>query len=211
MEKDESQNVFKVYNKIAVWFDENRPKDLSEKKYLDTLISLIGEGAFVLDLGCGTGKPILDYLSIHGMTVLGVDASERMLAIARANFPYHQFVLQDMRALQLNQLFDAIISWNSFFHLPAIDQPEMFRVFREHLKPGGILIFTSGTENGEAWGINGGENLFHASLSTTAYRSLLEENQFKVLLHVVSDPECGYATIWVAKFIPLQDGRTTEK
>jgi len=140
------------------------------------------------------------------MTVLGVDASDKMLAIARENFPYHQFVLQDMRTLQLNQHFDAVIAWHSFFHLPAVDQPEMFRVFREHLKPGGILIFTSGTENGEAWGINGGENLFHASLSTAAYRSLLEENQFEVLLHVVSDPECGYATIWVAKFIPLQDG-----
>jgi len=59
MEKDESQNVFLVYNKISVWFDENRPQDLYEKKYLDPLISLLGEGASVLDLGCGTGKPIL--------------------------------------------------------------------------------------------------------------------------------------------------------
>ncbi len=81
------------------------------------------------------------------------------------------------------------------------DQPDMFRLFAQHLKPNGVLIFTTGAEHGEAWGINGGENLFHASLSTDEYDNLLKKYQFKVLNHTVNDPACGHATVWMAQYI----------
>jgi hypothetical protein len=49
------------------------------------------------------------------------------------------------------------------------------------------------------WSDNGGENLYHASLSTNEYKELLEANNFKVLIHTIEDPECGDATIWIAQ------------
>lgn len=70
---------------------------------------------------------------------------------------------------------------------------------QSHLKPKGILLFTSGTEHGEAWGINGGENLFHGSLSTQGYQEVLGKHNFKVLKHVVNDPDCGGATVWMVQ------------
>lgn len=195
---DNRERVFEVYNKIAAWFAENRYGGLLEKLYLDELTDHLNEDATILDLGCGTGKPIMDYLLNKGLNVVGVDASSEMLARAKRNFPSIEFVLEDMRKLALNRRFDAIIAWDSFFHLPAGDQPAMFDVFKNHLKPNGILLFTSGTEHGEAWGINGGENLFHASLSTEAYIQLLGKYNFKVLKHIVRDPDCGFATVWMA-------------
>jgi hypothetical protein len=75
----------------------------------------------------------------------------------------------------------------------------MFKLFEKHLNANGILLFTSGTELGEAWGMNGGENLFHASLSTDEYAKLLNKHNFKVLKHIISDPNCGHANIWMAK------------
>ena len=39
-----------------------------------------------------------------------------------------------------------------------------------------------------------------ASLDTAEYRRLLEENGFAVRAHVVSDPGCGHATIWLASY-----------
>ncbi|MES2807742.1 MAG: class I SAM-dependent methyltransferase [Bacteroidota bacterium] len=198
----ETQNVYKVYNKIGQWFDENRPKGLiMEKPYLDDMISTLPADASVLDLGCGTGKPMLQYLIHKNFKVTGVDASTKMLAMANANFPDVSFFLQDMRELNLNQKFDAIIAWHSFFHLPADDQPAMFERFAKHLNPKGILLFTSGTERGEAWGKNGGEQLFHASLDTTEYEALLKQNGFTILKHVVNDPDCGGATVWMAKHL----------
>jgi len=195
---DNRERVFEVYNKIATWFAEHRYGGLLEKPYLDELTGYLNEDATILDLGCGTGKPIMDYLLNQGLNVTGVDGSSEMLGLAKLNFPAIEFILEDMRKLALNRRFDAIIAWDSFFHLPAADQPDMFEVFKNHLNPGGILLFTSGTEHGEAWGMNGGENLFHASLSTDAYRQLLEKHNFKVLKHVVSDPDCGHATVWMA-------------
>ncbi|TDO23869.1 class I SAM-dependent methyltransferase [Pedobacter duraquae] len=200
MEKGERNNVYRVYDKIAAWFAENRINGLLEQKYLERLISLLPKNALVLDLGCGTGKPILEYLSRNNMAIIGVDASEEILKIAQANFPTTTFILQDMRLLNLKRQFDAIIAWHSFFHLSAAEQPAMFARFASHLKPGGILLFTSGTERGEAWGMNGGENLFHASLDPKEYLDLLQSNNFTVIEHVEKDPECNYDTVWLAKF-----------
>ena len=201
MEKEENKNVNKVYNKIARWFSENRYTGLIEKNYLDDLIAYLPVKGTVLDLGCGTGQPILQYLLSKKLSVTGVDTSSAMLDIAKANFPSTEFILKDMRFIDLGKKFDAIIAWNSFFHLPAADQPAMFELFKEHLNPNRILLFTSGTEYGEAWGINGGENLFHASLDTKEYEYLLYKNNFRILNHVAKDPDCGYLTIWMAQYV----------
>lgn len=202
MVMNKKENVFQVYNKIADWFAENRPRNLMEKPYLDTVIELIPKGASLLDLGCGNGKPIMEYFLQSGFMVTGVDASEKMLTLAKQNFPAEEFLFQDMRKLKLETRFNAIIAWHSFLHLPAEDQPKMFEIFANHLLPNGIILFTSGTKRGEAWGINGGENLFHASLDTDEYHNLLVKNQFKILNQTVNDPSCGNATVWLAQFNP---------
>jgi len=195
---DRKNKVFETYNIIARWFAENRPKVLKEKSYLDKLIDITGKDGSVLDLGCGTGMPIMGYLLEQGLHVTGVDASYCMLEIARENLPSAAFIQADMRALSLNRTFDAIIAWHSFFHLPSADQPAMFNVFRDHLNKNGVLLFTSGNEYGEAWGENGGEHLFHASLDKDQYQSVLEANGFRVLKYQEDDPECN-ATVWLAQ------------
>jgi SAM-dependent methyltransferase len=202
MEKAERKNVYKVYNKIGRWFAENRYADSGEKAYLNDILEHLPTDARVLDLGCGDGKPILEYFINHGINVLGVDASALMIELAKANFPATRFLIKDMRKLDLDEKFDAIIAWHSFFHLPADDQSNMFTVFKRHVKANGILLFTSGTERGEVWGMNGGENLFHASLATAEYQDLLQANQFEVIRHQINDPDCGGANVWMAKYKP---------
>lgn len=75
----------------------------------------------------------------------------------------------------------------------------MFAIFTEHLQPQGILLFTTGHEAGEVWSDNGGENLYHASLSSDEYKALLKQHGFELLLHTVEDKDCGGATVWMAK------------
>ncbi len=193
------KNVYRTYEKISDWYDEHRSRDLFEKPYLDKVISLIKAQANILDLGCGTGEPIVRYFLENGYIITGVDGSAEQIKKAKLNFPGTKFILQDMRLLNLDERFDALIAWHSFFHLPKADQRTMFTIFENHLKPGGVLLFTSGPEEGEVWSNNGGEMLYQASLSTEEYYSLLEQHHFEVLSHKIKDPECGGATIWLAK------------
>lgn len=130
-----------------------------------------------------------------------MDASEKILSIARENFPEDEFFLMDMRQLKLEQKFDAIIAWHSLFHLEGKDQEKMFKIFQEQLKPNGVLMFTSGNENAEAWSENYGQDLFHASLSPDQYQELLTAHQFKLIQHSIEDPECGGATVWIAQLV----------
>lgn len=193
------KNAFETYNIIADWFFENRHQGLIEKAYLDKLIEITGKGAEILDLGCGTGISVMQYLLNQGMEVTGVDASYQMLDIAKRNFPSADLIQADMRELSLPRKYHAIIAWHSFFHLPSEDQPAMFDVFKKHLHPNGILLFTSGTLHGESWGMVGGESLFHASLDTAHYRSLLAAHHFQVLEYKEDDPACGNATVWMVQ------------
>ena len=105
----------------------------------------------------------------------------------------------DMRTLNLDETFDGLIAWDSFFHLTQDDQRRMFPVFARHSHPGSALMFTSGTGHGIAMGVFEGEPLFHASLAPDEYRSLLAENGFAVLEMKIEAPECGGHTVWLAK------------
>jgi trans-aconitate methyltransferase len=203
--ENEKKNVFEAYNDIAEWFFENRSQGVMEKPYLDSLIEIIGKSANVLDLGCGTGVPIMSYLLSRGIQVTGIDASFRMLDIAKRNFPSTDFVQADMRQLSLNRKFDASIAWHSLFHLPLEDQPSMFQIFKSHLNNNGVLLFTSGKEYGEAWVMNNGTNLFHGSLDKHQYRSLLETNGFSILQYKEDDSERGNANVWMARYLPDQN------
>ena len=196
---NDKDHVYKTYEKIADWFDERRSRDLFEKDWLDKAAALLPKGAKILDLGCGFGAPIGKYFIDNGFQVTGVDASTKMLEIAKTRCPEIRFILGDMRSFSLDEKFDCIIAWHSYFHLPQVDQRAMFKIFVKHLKKGGILLFTTGWEAGEIWGENGGENLYHASLAPLEYKELLTSHGFKLLDHKISDPECGEATVWMAR------------
>jgi len=104
-----------------------------------------------------------------------------------------------MRKLALQRRFDAVIAWDSFFHLTQDDQRGMFAVFRDHVAPDGLLLFTSGPGDGVVVGELYGRALYHASLSAEEYRTLLDGHGFSVLRHCVEDPACGGHTVWLAE------------
>jgi ubiquinone/menaquinone biosynthesis C-methylase UbiE len=93
----------------------------------------------VLDVGCGTGILACD-LSRHFESVVAIDISEPMLAIARAkraagNVEYR---LADANRLAPGEAFDAIVSHTTFHHLDNI--PETLARLKASLSPGGRLI-----------------------------------------------------------------------
>jgi trans-aconitate methyltransferase len=194
-----SERIVGLYEENAAAWDAQRGRDLFERPWLDRFCALLPAGGEVLDLGCGMGEPIAAYIASRGFAVTGVDSSASLIGMARSRLPAQQWLVCDMRALELGRGFHGLLAWHSFFHLSAADQRPMFARFAAHLEPGGALMFTSGTSEGVAIGEWQGEPLFHGSLDTSEYRQLLELNRFEVIEHVASDPGCGHATIWLAR------------
>lgn len=192
-------DILKIYDESVDLYSSTRGRSLMEKKYLDHIIRLIPKNAHILDIGCGIGEPIAAYFSSQGLKVTGVDGSENMIKKAHELEPNSTWLVADMRNLDLQQTFDAVIAWDSFFHLSPEDQRKMFDIFLKHLKYQGVLAFTSGPDAGEAVGSFNGHELYHSSLSAYEYRDILSKKGFEVLVHQVEDPDCGGHTVWVAQ------------
>lgn len=100
----------------------------------------------VLDLGCGTGT-LSCILDEKGYDVIGVDASEEMLGIAREKAIEEKrdilYLLQDMREFELYGTVGAVISVCDSLNY-ILDEEELLTVFRlvnNYLDPGGIFLF----------------------------------------------------------------------
>ena len=124
--------------------------------YLD-LIRERGEP--VLDVGCGTGRLLLDYAA-QGIDVDGIDNSAEMLALCRRKAARLGLTpnlhLQSMAELDLPRRYRAIIVPSSSFQL-VLDRDEAGRTldaFHRHLEPGGTLavpIIVLDKPTDEAW------------------------------------------------------------
>jgi len=101
-------------------------------------------GSPMLDVGCGTGRLLLDFME-QGIEVDGVDNSPEMLALLRekaARLGLQPTVyLQQMEELDLPRHYKTIIVPSSSFQLlTELDKArEAMRRFHHHLLPGGTL------------------------------------------------------------------------
>ncbi len=202
MASEEATRIIDLYQrKASDWIESRGQTRLVEMAWLDRFRALLPLEAPIIDIGCGAAAPMAAYLIELGHPVVGVDSSRAMVDACRRHFPAQEWIVADMRKLALSRKFSGILAWDSFFHLCHDDQRNMFPVFRAHASPQATLMFTSGPAHGEAIGSFAGEPLYHASLDAAEYRSLLDRNGFRVVSHIVEDPDCGGHTIWLAQLI----------
>ncbi len=101
-------------------------------------------GVSVLDVGCGTGVLIGDYLARGAASVTGVDLSPEMLRRAEAAYPQPQvrFLLADAETDPLGGPYDCVMVYNAFPHFP---HPALLLArLGAAVKPGGILSVAHG-------------------------------------------------------------------
>ena len=120
------------------------------------------DGRRVLDLGCGAGQ-LAHYLATSGAAeVIGVDVSERMLALARAGWA-HPRVTYQRSAIEAvafpSARFDLVVSSLVLHYVD--DYAGLIRRLAGWLAPGGIVVYS--TEHpiftarlpGEGWVLDG--------------------------------------------------------
>lgn len=98
----------------------------------------------VLDLGCGSARPLTSTLDENGFAVVGVDSSPRMIEISRSNLAQGKFICTPVQAYSFPENhFDAALSWGLMFLLNEADQEQLIFNTAKTLKPAGQFLFTS--------------------------------------------------------------------
>lgn len=101
-------------------------------------------GKRVLDVACGTGVLIPDYLKRNVASVTGVDISAEMVKIAQEKFPQENVTIlcADVEEAPLEPVYDCIMVYNAFPHFP--EPMQLIRTLSGLLAPGGTLTVAHG-------------------------------------------------------------------
>ncbi|MBO9730978.1 MAG: methyltransferase domain-containing protein [Chitinophaga sp.] len=135
--------------KTAITYEYNRITDIKRLNFItDSLKKNIPEGGRVLDVGCGNGV-ISRHLGQFGYEVLGIDISEKTIAVAneRNTLPNVKFAAISAEALTAQgETYDAVICSEVLEHL---DQPHLLlHTIYASLKDNGLLVVTVPNGNG---------------------------------------------------------------
>lgn len=107
--------VIGFYHRHAEQWDTLRQRYFAEKAWLDRFLSYLAPDSQILDLGCGSGCPIAAYFIDHQHHITGVDSSKPLINLCQQRFPTQRWMESDMRHLSLNQTYQGILAWDSFF------------------------------------------------------------------------------------------------
>ncbi|MDB5296663.1 MAG: methyltransferase type 12 [Phycisphaerales bacterium] len=184
------------YDEIADAWDAARavlrPK---EAGYLDLLLAAAPAGSRVLDLGCGTGRPIAERVAALGYHVVGVDRSPALLARARRHVPAGKWVEADLLAADPPGPFAAAVCWDALFHLPrARHRAVVDKVYRL-LAPGGRFMLSSGGSATDLPAFTDtmfGHTFFYDAFPVDETVRLVRDAGFEVLIAELADlPDGG--------------------
>ena len=135
------------------FWEGTRDHDVSQN-YAALLDAIEGAPPFsILDFGCGPGRDLAYFKSL-GHAPVGLDGSERFVAMARAHAGC-EVIHQDFLALALPAArFDGIFANASLFHVPRAELPRVLVELHDALKPRGVL-FTSNPRGDDSEGWSG--------------------------------------------------------
>ena len=98
----------------------------------------VNEVKTLLHLGCGAGGN--DYIFKRNYNVTGVDISEKMQEIAKGLNPEAVYHHGDMRTIELDDFFDAVVVPESIDYMRTEnDLYSAIMTAQKHLKPGGVF------------------------------------------------------------------------
>jgi SAM-dependent methyltransferase len=170
--------------------DELAGKPL-DRALLTCLAEEVGTLGPIADVGCGPGH-VAHYLNELGASVIGIDLSSEMVAIARRLTPDILFQQGSMLALEApDAAWGGIVAFYSIIHLPPGARPKALAEFFRVLRPGGLLLlaFHIGDEHrhlDEWWDLPVSLDVYF--LQPQEIRAQLEEAGFDIAAMLVRQP-----------------------
>ena len=144
-------------NEVIQFFDRLAPNwDADMVRNEDVIKTILNNagvetGKDILDVACGTGVLIPDYISRGVASVTAIDISPKMIDIAREKYLKDgknisstevSIICGDVETYDFEKQFDSIVVYNAFPHFP--DPDRLIAGLAKKLKPGGILTIAHG-------------------------------------------------------------------
>ncbi len=136
----DNETFFEGYKTLRA--GENNYNDLLEQPAMAKMLPDL-TGKTVLDLGCGYGHNCIDFVNRGAKRVVGVDISEKMLAVAKEESAHNNIEYRNMSMTDISNLdekFDFIYSSLAFHYVKDFEAfaNDMYSI----LNPGGQLLFS---------------------------------------------------------------------
>lgn len=149
MEKNSIKGIKEFYDDTAMMWTDEWYENTTMLPFLEKVVSLLPEGARVLDLGCNSGYETKRMKEL-GLNPVGLDFSEKSIEIAKEKNPNIEFVCDNM----LNDLtylgkFDSIVAIASIIHIPSESLELCFKRIYDVLNNGGYLCMVLRYEEGK--------------------------------------------------------------
>ena len=169
----DKKDIREYFDRLAPQWDDSLVRN--ERVIAEILDNArIISGVRVLDVACGTGVLVGDYLARGAARVTGIDLSPVMIETARAKFadPRVEFVCGDVEQTAFDTAFDRVVVYNAFPHFP---QPAaLVEALAKLLPAGGVLTVAHGMSR-EAL------NRHHSGSARSVSLGLLHEDELAAL------------------------------
>jgi ubiquinone/menaquinone biosynthesis C-methylase UbiE len=204
---DPKQVVRRGYDALSIRYDEATGADSKYQDWIDTLLTRLEPGSRILDVGCGSGVPIVRDLTAAGHRVIGVDISEVQIDRARELVPDAEFINADATTLDFApESFDAVVSFYALIHVPLNEQQQLLCNIATWLRPAGWFLCTTGhrewTGTDENW-LDGGTSMWWSHTDATTNRTWIAHSG------LIVESECfvpegtgGHTLFWARRPIP---------
>jgi len=182
------------YDKIAEEYQADRGI-FDHTRELDELLSLLPTNARILDVGCGAGVPVMEFLVEAGFEVVGMDFSESMLRLARNNVPQAQLIMGSMTELGFrDNSFDGLTAFYSIIHVPREKHLSLFQSFHRIIKPEGVMLICMGPDEWEAVDEYYGTRMFWSHYNPEISLQMVKDAGFHIIFgrHISTGGERHY-------------------
>ena len=169
------------YEQIFEWYKATRNSHTGVAS-VRSAFSELQKGSTVVDLGCGTGQPLVMCLLEMGMHVVGVDSSEQMISEFKKICPVAEAVLCDISKYTFPaQNISGVLSWGCIFHLTPRVQVQVINKVFNAVKSGGRFLFTSSKDQDRQSGEMNGVCFHYYSLGSAKYNELAENAGWQLI------------------------------
>ena len=152
----------------------NREKNANNLFEIPALVSLLPDlkGLRILDLGCGFGEHCKDYIRMGAEKVVGIDISEKMLEVAKAENSDPKITYLNLAMEDINEIdgeFDLVISSLALHYIDDFDGVP--KNINKLLVTDGFFIFSQESplstcfSGGERWTRDENGNKLHLNLT----------------------------------------------